>query len=185
MIPVLDSSIVDFFIAQCDPSRCATIPYQTILPDSLKAFYNPFNAFTTAPAEGRASLSKPILSLDPPLLPLGDSDEKRLFNHYANYVSVIMMPFDHPLNPWHTQYTTIALHSRSVEQKALYHAVLSHAAYNMIELGLEKEGLLPLTAKHSNIAISLLRQSLKGDIYDLGTIMAVIITLLMIEVSKI
>ena len=94
-----------------------------------------------------------------------------------------MIPFFHPRNPWYSYYPAVARCYETSDQKALYNAMLSHAAYNLAGLASLPEKMFSLATEYYTNAIAHLKSSLRRENSDYGGILAAIMTLCMAEVS--
>ena len=107
--------------------------------------------------------------------------ERSLFHHYISHVAVIMMPYEHARNPWKLYYPAVA-HGRAFpDQTALYHAMLSQAAFNISHL---RSGDLIMTAagtQHYAAAIRHLVPVIGDKVNDFGSLLASIMTLIFAE----
>jgi hypothetical protein len=168
---------VDQLIDQLDNSNSTT----SIAPVLMKEYHNPFAAFPTCVASSPALARPSTMSLSSPSFP-EQSMEHFLFHHYVTHVARIMMPYDHPLNPWERQYPAAALGCRDSDDQALYDAVLAHSAYNLSALRRKDAGLLYVASKYYDRAIrKLLRRVSSGDL-SFATTFTSILTLVMVEV---
>jgi hypothetical protein len=166
-LPVLNPDLVDCLIAQCDAEGNH---------DWTISSHNPFGVFG-------GGTSSTVFFNNVLSFVTSDMDEKYLFHHYSTHVAFIMMPFDHPRNPWETQYPAVALHYDSIEEKALYNAILAHAAFHLAEMGCQKQKMVAAGMKHYNRSIQHLTASLQGPKGDYGSTAAAIMTLMMAEVG--
>ena len=94
-----------------------------------------------------------------------------------------MIPFFHPRNPWYSYYPAVARCYETSDQKALYNAMLSHAAYNLAGLASLPEKMFSLATEYYTNAIAHLKSSLRQENSDYGGTLAAIMTLCMAEVS--
>ncbi|KAH8881880.1 hypothetical protein GQ53DRAFT_798996 [Thozetella sp. PMI_491] len=182
-LPVLDSNLVDQLILDCDPDAPDIFNSRSV--QSSLAF-NPFSVFQ---ALGCLVKTPPLLSDACKLLAVDPTDPARhsrearfLFHHYTGHVSMIMIPYFHPRNPWSSSYPAAARRYQTPEQKALYNAMLAHAAYNLSSLGSSPEMMAVAATKYYTIAIEQLKDSLLNEKRDYGTTLAAVMTLLMAEV---
>lgn len=112
-----------------------------------------------------------------------NSEDKLLFHHYVNYVASVMMPFEHPWNPWKLYYPSVSLEYSVPGERALYHAVLAHAAFNLTHLGGGTAKMMHLAARHYNASIQHVNDSIQNSTdKDTGPILAAVMTLMMAEV---
>ncbi|KAK4502923.1 hypothetical protein PRZ48_006350 [Zasmidium cellare] len=144
------------------------------MPDWTKETQNPFSVFSAvrAPPQG---------SPRPPSLP-DSSMERFLFHHYTTHVAKIMMPYDHPFNPWTKQYPAAALVCRESRDQALYDALLAHSAYNLSELYGKDCKMLYQATRHYDKALQKLLRKTTSKISDFATTFASILTLVLVEV---
>jgi hypothetical protein len=135
-----------------------------------------------SPQEPEMSMS--VLPLSPGLSDLPDlhRTEKFLLNHYVNHVAVIMMPYEHYRNPWRTHYPSVAYTMLSSGHRALYDAILAHAAFNLSVLRADEQRMSFVGSQHYSKAIQQVLPSLTRD-EDASIAMAAIMTLMMTEVS--
>lgn len=115
-----------------------------------------------------------------------NSEDKFLFHHYVNYVASVMMPFEHPWNPWKLYYPSVSLKYSVPGERALYHAVLAQAAFNLAHLGGGTANMMRLAARHYNASIQHVNDGIQTSAdKDPGPILAAIMTLMMAEVRTI
>ncbi|EAW12383.1 fungal specific transcription factor domain-containing protein [Aspergillus clavatus NRRL 1] len=183
-IPIFSSDWIDLLIAECD---------DTEKPSSrrgrLAVEYNPFSVFPViSTAKQRRRPSWPYTFNrgweSGGLMPAGPRD-CYLFHHYVTHVAIHMMPFDHPLNPWKLYYPSVALQLSNPEEKAMYHALLAHAAFSLAHLS--SPGRITMDALavwHYNASIKHLNQVLQSvePNHRSSTTLAAIMTLMMAEV---
>lgn len=172
-LPVLASDFVDFLVAQSDEFERSS---EEIWEPSC---HNPFTVF---PANGwtygpSAPTMIKSLSVDVSSSP----QERLLLHHYVTYVARLMIPFEDTRNPWLSDYPTLATARSSQEQKALYSAILTHAAFNLAHLHGETAEI-SLATKHYDDAIALVKTSIANPSRDYGSLQAAIMTLMMAEV---
>ncbi|KNG85000.1 hypothetical protein ANOM_006560 [Aspergillus nomiae NRRL 13137] len=170
----LDSHVVDFLIAQLDDDETNEAS------EPLKIDHNPFSVF---PAVTPMSL---VSNMNQGLVcnstKMSSSGEKMLFHHYVNYVASIMMPFEHPWNPWKRHYPVVSLQYSESGEKALYHAILAHAAFNFANLGHDRQKMMRLAASNYNASIQYVNDSIQASGRDFDSTLAAIMTLMMAEV---
>lgn len=116
------------------------------------------------------------------------NEDRLLFHHYVDYVASIMVPFENPhgpSNPWKVFYPSVSLRYLLPGEKALYHAIIAHSAFNMANLGPEnlKSMRLRSATKHYNISIQYVNESIGSVNRDSASTLAAIMTLMMAEVS--
>ncbi|KAE8371730.1 fungal-specific transcription factor domain-containing protein [Aspergillus bertholletiae] len=172
----LDSDAVDLLIEQCD--SLVTVEKQS-LPD---VHYNPFSVFSALPSMSLLSSSNKVLASGGTDTAHASSEDKFLFHHYVHFVASVMMPFEHPWNPWKLYYPAVSLQYSLPEEKALYHALLCHAAFNLANLGFNKARMTWLAARNYNTAIQHLNSSFQTAKGSYSGILAAILTLMMAEV---
>ncbi|OGM39530.1 hypothetical protein ABOM_011912 [Aspergillus bombycis] len=172
----LDSHVVDVLIAQLDGDEASEAP------EMLEIDHNPFSVF---PAVAPTSLVSPMnqgLVCNSTKMPRPSSREKMLFHHYVDYVASIMMPFEHPWNPWKRYYPAVSLQYSESGEKALYHAILAHAAFNFAHLGHDRQKMMRLAASNYNASIQYVNDSIQASGRDFDSTLAAIMTLMMAEV---
>jgi hypothetical protein len=180
---VLHSDVVDYLISECDDeNNDSTSSSYLMRTTSIQATHNPFRSFRFEKSISRAEIP---CSLSPPgsiRCISSDIHEQLLFNHYINHVAIIMMPFEHTRNPWKSSYPAVALCDSTTDQNALYSALLAHSAFNLAQLGVDKDQMQTLATKYYILAIRQLRASIEHDKRQYAYTMAVIMTLMMAEV---
>lgn len=189
-IPILDSESVDCLISQCDPEQTAdaTGVFQT-------AFFapscNPFTAFRLDHVVSQTGLvpANPwdMIDYDPLRAVCSISstrEERMLFHHYVNHVAVIMMPFEHPKNPWKSSYPARALQGPSTTQKSLFNALLAHAAFSMTHLTISSHENMAMASKYYGLSLRQLLESLNTDTQPTTDTLATVLTLMMAEVRQ-
>lgn len=167
-VAVLDSNKLDHLISLCDSAehvRGSSI--QWTLESNI-----PFGVF---PSQGIPS----GLDYGEPL----NGEEGFLFKHYIDHVALIMMPYDDQRNPWKSFYPTEARFPNSQPQKALLHAMLAQAALNLAHLGCSRENLMLQAGRHYALALEELRSSMHCSSIEYAIFIAVISTLMFVEVS--
>ncbi|KIX04696.1 uncharacterized protein Z518_05566 [Rhinocladiella mackenziei CBS 650.93] len=183
-IPILDSDTVDGLISQCDPEHAteSISDFKVVfhVPD-----YNPFTAFRSSEQRSRHALLSasriPNLEHDP-LSPTPLTQEERmLFHHYVNHVAIIMMPFEHPRNPWKSSYPARALHHTLPTQRSLFNALLAHAAFNLAHLTSSNNENMARASKYYGLSIKQLLDSLNRNTEPDTDTLAVVMTLMMAE----
>ncbi|PCG94126.1 Protein of unknown function DUF3468 [Penicillium occitanis (nom. inval.)] len=184
---ILDSDVVDHLIDGCDPecTESSSSSQSTLgLPKS-----SPFGCFRASAENadhhnpfGLLSNAYRLLTIDPTDPFSSSSDARYIFHHYTSHVSTIMIPFFHPRNPWYSYYPAVARCYETSEQKALYNAMLSHAAYNLAGLASLPEKMFSLATEYYTNAIAHLKSSLRRENSDYGGTLAAIMTLCMAEV---
>lgn len=190
---VLDSDLVDLLISECDSSynvnhsrpmmvASSTCPTSRHTPFTVLAFEVPHRP-SSLPIEIKdsgLSLYQPIPTIKSS--PDCSSDERFLFNHYVNHVATIMMPYEHPRNPWKNHYPAVALELMSLRQSSLYYALVANASFNVARLLDKDRSYIQLGWKYSGIAIQALVGVLGKDDLDFSATMASIMTLMFAEV---
>jgi hypothetical protein len=115
-------------------------------------------------------------------------EDQFLFHHYVDYVASIMVPFENPhgpSNPWKVFYPCVSLRYLLPGEKALYHAIIAHSAFNLANLGPDNASSMRLRSatKHYNISIQYVNESIGSVNRDSASTLAAIMTLMMAEVS--
>lgn len=182
-LPVLNSDVVDYLISKCDTEADNSSSCSSIMSTaSIQSNHNPFRYFRLEKLRPGhdipASLSLPgsIDSIS------DDLYEKRLFHHYINHVAIIMMPFEHVRNPWKSSYPAVAMIDSTNNRNALYNALLAHSASNLAQLGVQKDKMECLATKYYTRAVGQLRACIANDNSHYAFIVAVIMTIMMVEV---
>ncbi|KAL7787180.1 fungal-specific transcription factor domain-containing protein [Trichoderma ceciliae] len=85
---------------------------------------------TTLPS--KSQIPRSLLSM--PQASPTNSDDAAAFYHYMTWVAPLMVPVDNAENPWKTVYPSTALQDMSPASRALYHAMLAQAAFNLANL---------------------------------------------------
>lgn len=116
-------------------------------------------------------------------------EDQFLFHHYADYVASIMVPFENPhgpSNPWKVFYPSVSLRYLLPGEKALYHAIIAHSAFNLANLGPDNVMSMRLRSatKHYNMSIKYVNESIESVNKNSASTLAAIMTLMMAEVSK-
>ncbi|KAF2171872.1 hypothetical protein M409DRAFT_18104 [Zasmidium cellare ATCC 36951] len=164
----LEGELVDHLIEQVDNNQA------DLMPAWIKKVHSPFAAFSVVQAS-------PTISLRSPETP-ETSMERFLFHHYTTHVAKIMMPYDHPFNPWIQQYPAAALVCRGSTDHALYDALLAHAAYNLSELYGKDGKMLYQATRYYEKAIQKILARIGGKSSGFATTFASILTLVLVEV---
>ncbi|PKY09428.1 hypothetical protein P168DRAFT_301923 [Aspergillus campestris IBT 28561] len=172
----LDPDVVDLLIARLDDDETSEAPW----PSGID--YNPFSVFPAAVSISLGSNMNQALVCNSTKTPQANQEEKLLFHHYVDYVASIMMPFEHPCNPWKRHYPAVSLQYSVSGEKALYHAILAHAAFNFVHLGNDRQKMMRLATSNYNAAIKYVNDSLRVTGKDSGSTLAAIMTLMMAEV---
>ncbi|KAM6511799.1 hypothetical protein FALCPG4_016792 [Fusarium falciforme] len=105
-----------------------------------------------------------------------------LFHHYVNHVAGMMMPYEHPQNPWKSQYPAAALALDACEDTPLASAMIAHAAFNVVRLREQDENILRVGMKHYGNALRGIARSISIDSTQLPVTMASIMTLMLAEI---
>ncbi|KAJ5674350.1 fungal-specific transcription factor domain-containing protein [Penicillium maclennaniae] len=173
----LDSDVLDTLIAQCDEGEANQRPWP------VGVDHNPFLVFPAVPPTSLASTVNLVLANGGTPTRHADSEDRLLFHHYVDYVASVMMPFEHPWNPWKLYYPSVSLEYSVPGERALYHAILAHAAFNLAHLGGDTAKMMRLAAKHYNASIQHVNDGIQTSAdTDSGGILAAIMTLMMAEV---
>ncbi|QKX53899.1 uncharacterized protein TRUGW13939_00979 [Talaromyces rugulosus] len=180
---ILDSELVDQLIYGCDP-ECAEEVFNS---SSTQPTFNPFGSFRALVNNadhppGLLSNAYKLLTIDPTDPSSSSSEARFLFHHYTNHVSTMMIPLFHPRNPWYSYYPAVARCYETSEQRALYNAMLSHAAYNLAGLASLPDKMVLLATEYYTNAIEQLKSSLRRQNPDYGGTLAAVMTLCMAEV---
>lgn len=184
-LPVLHSEVVDYLISRCDDENenNDSISSSSLMrTTSIQATHNPFRSFRFEKSISRAEIPRSLSSPGSIHCISNDIYEKILFNHYINHVAIIMMPFEHTRNPWKSSYPAVALCDAATDQNALYSALLAHSAFNLAQLGVDKDQMQSLATKYYILAIRRLRAGIEHDKGQYAYTVAVIMTLMMAEV---
>ncbi|KAE8353031.1 fungal-specific transcription factor domain-containing protein [Aspergillus coremiiformis] len=172
----LESDVVDSLIEQCDSLGTAEEQWP------LAVNYNPFSVFSALPSLSLLSNINKVLAKGGTDATHPTREDKFLFHHYVDYVAAVMMPFEHPSNPWKLYYPAVSMQYSLPEEKALYHALLSHAAFNLAHLGVNKARMMWLAARNYNTSIQHLNNSIQTPGSGYSGTLAAILTLMMAEV---
>ncbi|KAJ5374855.1 fungal-specific transcription factor domain-containing protein [Penicillium concentricum] len=173
----LDSDVLDILIAQCDEFEANKFPCPAVVD------HNPFLVFPAMPPTSLTSTVNLVLANGGTHARHANSEDKFLFHHYVNYVASVMMPFEHPWNPWKLYYPSVSLKYSVPGERALYHAVLAQAAFNLAHLGGGTADMMRLAARHYNASIQHINNGIQTSAdKDPGPILAAIMTLMMAEV---
>ena len=200
----MPSDLVDYLIFKCDEDtplgNTSTLPPSKLLPIS----HNPFSAFrlrSTRPTSTNHDdqiiiVASPLLqdidlafqhnTLWPSMIENPDLpwNERLLFHHYVQEVAGNMMPFEYSKNPWKFHYPAVALNSSCGDQRALYHGMISHAAFHLAQLGVnECETLSIIGSKSYATSIRELRPNLGTEPTEYAITIASIFSLMFAEVS--
>jgi len=95
-----------------------------------------------------------------------------------------MMPYEDQRNPWKSSYPAAALHYLSQNHNSLYKALLAQAAFNLAYLNCGKDRMLRLASSYYASAMRDLRVGILDQYKDYGTLIASIMTLVMVEVCS-
>ncbi|KAH7057350.1 fungal-specific transcription factor domain-containing protein [Macrophomina phaseolina] len=107
--------------------------------------------------------------------------ERSLFHHYVSHVAAIMMPYEHARNPWKLHYPAVARGRTFPDQAALYHAMLSQAAFNISNLRAGDDAMAATGCRHYAAAIRQLMFVIGDNVNDFGALLASIMTLVFAE----
>jgi hypothetical protein len=184
-IPTLDSDIVDCLISQCDPEHATGSigDFKAVFhfPD-----YNPFTSFRSGGHRSKHALLSVsracALGYDPVSSSTLTVEERMLFHHYVNHVAVIMMPFEHPRNPWKSSYPARALDYMLPTHRSLFNALLAHAAFNLAHLTSSTNENMVRASKYYGRSIKHLLESLSRNTQPDTDTLAVVMTLMIAEV---
>ncbi|KAK7579427.1 hypothetical protein V3481_015225 [Fusarium oxysporum f. sp. vasinfectum] len=190
----LSSELLDLLILSCDENPCHTQAYIHHERSSwTPKCHNPFSVFSLRPevlTPLRSSLNPtPLEELKPPPQSLDSitgplQDERFLFHHYVTHVAFIMLPYEHPYNPWQCYWATAALHLALSGQKVLYRAILAHSAFNIAHL-LGNDAKMANTAlRYYNAALSHLTHDLVHSKTDSSAMLASIMSLMFAEAYR-
>lgn len=181
---ILNSDMVDLMIADLDGDGFS-FGFSTIrhhhIPFSTFAVEPRCATFARKPPVGVAEVVEPF-NIQPVLTNGNSYQEKLLFHHYIAHVAQIMMPFEDKRNPWLSDYPAVASACSSYQQQALYHALLTHAAFNLTHLLGKDAAAETLAAKHYQLAISHVHSSFEAKVDSNGCLQAAIMTLMMAEI---
>ncbi|KAI3332330.1 fungal-specific transcription factor domain-containing protein [Xylariaceae sp. AK1471] len=176
-VPSFD--LVDILILQCDDIDSTDLQYRQPI------CYNPFSVFPAM----TASRTSPAPVTPPPRIPIHLTEfpdqahgEKALFHHYVTHVATIMMPYEHPRNPWKFHYPTIALSQDSSGSNGLYCAMLAQAAFNLSSLRGGNREMMSLGFEHYGSAVQRVLHDVQGEIRDFGLAICSIMTTMFSEV---
>lgn len=179
-LPPLESHVVDLLIAQCDGME---IDINQHFLSGVADNYNPFLVFSGSSPTSLGSTVNHVLANGGVHATHANSDDNGLFHHYANYVASVMMPFEHPWNPWKKYYPAVSLNYSAPGERALYHAILAHAAFNLAHLGADTTKMMRLAANHYNTSIQHINEAIQlSEDKGSGGTLAAIMTLMMAEV---
>lgn len=112
-----------------------------------------------------------------------DASSRFLFHHYLSHVAPNMMPFQDSRNPWLSLYPLLAKTGKSLEQRALFNAMLAQAAGNLACMDANAEKMSVLTIKFYAKSLQYLREAISKERKDFSTILASVLTLIMAEES--
>jgi hypothetical protein len=118
------------------------------------------------------------------VFPDATSTERLLFHHYVSHVAVIMMPYEHARNPWKLYYPAIAQGRNFPDQTALYHAVLSQAAFNISHLRAHDDAMSTAGSLHYAAAMRQIVFVIGDKVNDFGSLLASIMTLVFAEIYR-
>lgn len=186
--------LVDLLISLCDEvsglDQCMSTTFSTSSCEMTS--HSPFSVlrFETQTQQPYQKLLEPdgpeesSISVLPmmTIFPDWSMCEKFLFHHYVSHVAIIMMPYEHPRNPWKSHYPAVALELASLRQGFLHSAMIAHAAFNVGRLRGNDIGFLRLGMKHYGNAIQSLVHTIGSEGIDFPATMASIMTLMFAEV---
>ncbi|KAF7556245.1 hypothetical protein G7046_g6346 [Stylonectria norvegica] len=188
----LAADMVDLLIFQCDEETDLDKRISTTFSTSSNiADHNPFSVFKVdAQLHQRyqplSLIQEPDTTSDlmlpvPTTFPEWPVGEQFLFHHYVSHVANIMMPYEHPRNPWKSHFPAAALEMASLKHNFLYSAMLAHAAFNIAQLRGNDDGFLRVGLKQYGDAIQALVHSIGQESLDFPAAMASIMTLMFAE----
>lgn len=176
--------MVDHLISHCDAENEVETLQHIVWEPSR---HSPFSVFRAAVSSQdsdallRDDVQEIPRSLD--LCPDSSSKEIFLFHHYVTQVSIIMMPYQHPRNPWSLQYPAVALELFNEGQKALYNAILAQSAFHIAYLRGYDRTMLGIASTNYASSIKQLLPRIGYRQNDFPSLIAPILTLLFSEVS--
>ncbi|KAI0859857.1 fungal-specific transcription factor domain-containing protein [Xylaria cubensis] len=178
---LLSSDQADHLISECDMHACVVLVDGPT--SSQPAPHNPFSVFSAA---ARLSIGRRTEASQLPqamaLFPGSTWVERMLFHHYVTHVAGIMMPYEHPRNPWKLYYPATALSCANADQQALYNAMLAQAAFNLAHLRGFDEDILTIGSKYYYSGIEKLLSITRGQSTDFGAMSASIMTIMFSEI---
>ncbi|KAF4959794.1 hypothetical protein FSARC_10619 [Fusarium sarcochroum] len=198
---VIPSDIVDLLILRCDDPTggdpgldgCFSFlpvshnPFSTfpIVADEKSTIENDHQGPQTPHCNGSFQGQLKVLSSPVPFS--GRTRlERYLFHHYVTQVAVIMMPYEHPNNPWTTYYPAAAIQLRDGQYDALHSAMLAQAAFNLGQLGVgwdeSRPTMLESALKYYGNAMRRLLSVMGSSDIEFPFVIATIMTLMMAEV---
>ncbi|KAH7187434.1 fungal-specific transcription factor domain-containing protein [Fusarium oxysporum] len=190
----LSSELLDLLILSCDDNPCHTQAYIHRERSSwTPKCHNPFSVFSSRPeilTPLRSSLNPTLLQeLKPPPQGLDSitgplQDERFLFHHYVTHVAFIMLPYEHPYNPWQCYWATAALQLALSGQKVLYRAILAHSAFNIAHLLGNDAKMANIALRYYNAALSHLTHDLVHSKTDSSAMLASIMSLMFAEAYR-
>ncbi|KAI0141921.1 fungal-specific transcription factor domain-containing protein [Xylariaceae sp. FL1272] len=181
----LSSDLADQLIAECDSNRDEPLVDTC---DSMRlTTHNPFSVFPVdiPPCHENPEIAFDIVSPVPRTMsasPDCSVAEKMLFHHYVTHVANIMMPYDHPRNPWQLHYPATALSRTASDQQALYSAMLAQAAFNLAHLRGDDSEMMATGSRHHRVGIEKLLHNVNGHGNDYGALSASIMTIMFSEI---
>ncbi|KAF4985198.1 hypothetical protein FDECE_16739 [Fusarium decemcellulare] len=189
---VLPSDVVDSLLSQCDEDQTpghslASQTHSSWTPN----FHNPFSVFSLenidpAPASDDSTVPELLCQLPQNVDSLVSisQEERFLFHHYADHVAGMMLPYEHPRNPWKSHYPAAALQLASSGQKALFRAMLAHSAFNITHLRGNDASMAEIGVRYYTAAIVDLASGLQNKDADFPAMLASIMSLLMAEAYR-
>ncbi|KAI0546102.1 fungal-specific transcription factor domain-containing protein [Xylaria curta] len=178
---LLSSDQADHLISECDMHACVVLVDGPT--SSQPAPHNPFSVFSAA-ARPSTGLMTEAPQMPQTMASFPDSTwvERMLFHHYVTHVAGIMMPYEHPRNPWRLYYPATALSCAAADQQALYNAMLAQAAFNLAHLRGFDEEILTIGSKYYYSGIEKLLSIARGQGTDFGAMTASIMTIMFSEI---
>lgn len=199
---ILSSQVLDTLISECDMetfSTCSPIPWMRATRPHQE--HGPFSVFpleTMTPPDDAAIrhfmcsfaqqveqntvLDEVPRHLSTILVPKSRC-ERFLFHHYLNHVSSLMLPYDHPRNPWKWLFPAAAMSANLSEGRALYHSIIAHAAFHLCHLNERSQMLFDIGSQHYVLAIHNLLPTLGCESSSTSTALASILGLMYAQVS--
>lgn len=186
----LSHDLIDLLVAHCEEDETQGVTGEAhgvwISTDR-----SPFGVFklnsgeTNPKPDFSLPASSPLASVAIALATFADTtrDERFLFHHYVTHVAPLMVPNEHPRNPWKMHYPAAAMNQISPHQKALHSAILAHAAFNIAHLQDGDFYMFEVASKHYGMAMRhLLPQFTHSDDVDFTVMIAVVMSLMFAEV---
>lgn len=188
---MLSSDLVDLLIAQCDDAYLSGTGVKLETAAGPEASHNPFSVFPATPAsvaEGHRAAAVeskseqgPLKSLS--LTPRTSQEEYYLFQYYLERIGGLMLPYEHPKNPWKNIYPAAAAASRrSADGSILYHAMLAHAAFHLAYVKVGDTSIYEAGPKYYDMAIVQLLNVIRAEVGFTPVTLAAILSLMYAEV---